>query len=276
MTIDSLQKDYIQGALTGAAKCYTVQTFESVTSTNLLLKEMAQKGAPHGTVLIAEEQSAGRGRLGKRFFSPHATGVYLSVLVRSRISVQKALCLTTGSAVASAQAFEVITGNPMMIKWVNDVYYNDRKVAGILTESAVLSGGETLDWAVIGIGVNCMIPKDGFPEEIAARAGALFAEERPCRNELAAAMINNIAQTVEQIEKSPRGNEHFIEEYRRRSYLTGKEITVLANPPYPARCVGIDDDGALLVLRGNGECERLSAGDVSVLPHQERAGRGEN
>ena len=113
-----------------------ISVFSSVTSTNTILKEMAEQGAKEGTVIIAEEQTAGRGRTGKQFYSPKGTGIYISILLRPDIPAEESLFLTTSAAVATARAIEDVSDKRALIKWVNDIYLEDKKTCGILTEGA--------------------------------------------------------------------------------------------------------------------------------------------
>lgn len=114
---------------------FDLQVQTEVTSTNTLLKAQAEQGAPEGTVLIAESQTAGKGRLGRHFTSPPGTGIYFSLLLRPHCTAEKSLFITTTAAVAVCEAIEQVTGLNPQIKWVNDVYLNEKKVCGILTGS---------------------------------------------------------------------------------------------------------------------------------------------
>ena len=143
-------------------------------STNAEALRRAVDGAPEGTVIVAEEQTAGRGRRGRSFFSPAGTGIYLSILVRPALAAERAHLLTCSAAVAVAEAIEACAGVDASIKWVNDVYCRGKKVAGILTEGSFDLEGGVLQHAVVGIGVNVRPPHAGFPAEIAERAGAVL------------------------------------------------------------------------------------------------------
>ena len=135
-----------------------ISVFSSVTSTNTILKEMAEQGAKEGTVIIAEEQTAGRGRTGKQFYSPKGTGIYISILLRPDIPAEESLFLTTSAAVATARAIEDVSDKRALIKWVNDIYLEDKKTCGILTEGAFNVETGKLDYAIVGIGINKQIP----------------------------------------------------------------------------------------------------------------------
>ena len=148
-------------------------------STNALVREKANQGRPEGCVIIACEQTDGRGRYGRQFFSPVDSGVYLSLLLRpTTYSPQQATCLTAAAAAAMCQAIEAVTGQQPGIKWVNDIFLHGKKVCGILTEAAVGLETGTLNYMVLGAGVNLYPPAEGFPEEIKPIAGSVL--ERSC------------------------------------------------------------------------------------------------
>lgn len=239
-----------------------VYVYQSVESTNTTAKKMALEHAPHGTVVLAEEQTGGRGRMGRAFVSPKYRGIYLSILLRPRLSAEDALLITTAASVAVCRAIEQVAGQQAQIKWVNDIYVNQRKVCGILTEavSDCESGG--LESIIVGIGVNFSTPAEQFPEEIRQKAGSLFdsVPERVARNELAAAIINQTLLLCGELE-----SRSFLEEYRRRSLVLGREVQVvrLGQEPYTAKAVGINDNGGLILER-DGQTELLQSGEVSI------------
>lgn len=237
-----------------------------VTSTNTLLKTAAENGAPEGSVLIAEAQSAGRGRRGKSFISPKQTGLYMSVLLRPSMSAAAALHITTAAAVAVAQAIETLCGRKTKIKWVNDIYIGGRKVCGILTEGALDLESGGLAYAILGIGINLLPPRGGFPQEIREIAGALYAEELPpdLRAKLAAEILNNFFSLYENI-----GSGAHYAEYAKRDDLKGKEILVLrGKEAFPAVAECITKDFGLAVRYPDGRREVLSSGEVSVRQKQ--------
>ena len=141
-------------------KSLDVRFYDSIDSTNTALRALAEEGAKEGTVLLAAQQTAGRGRRGRSFYSPEGTGMYMSILLRPKAPAQKILRITPAAAVAAAQTFEEISGESANIKWVNDVYMRGRKVCGILTEASIT--GDGVRYVIMGIGVY---PPDGavFP-----------------------------------------------------------------------------------------------------------------
>ena len=172
-----------------------ISVFDEVTSTNTLLKEKAAAGAREGTVIIANSQTGGKGRLGRSFYSPRNTGLDISILLRpSDLPPQKALKITTMAAVSACHAIEsVLSGDDVpQIKWVNDIFYRGKKVVGILTEASVSMENGNLEYAVLGIGFNVYAPEDGFPEELKDIAGAILPERQPdAKNKIAAEFLNH-------------------------------------------------------------------------------------
>ncbi len=147
---DVLSAGNIRRQLEPQASIAAIDVRESVTSTNTVLKELAEHGGREGMVVIAQRQTMGKGRLGRSFYSPQGGGLYMSVLLRPRFSAEEALSITTAAAVAVARAIDDVTGERAMIKWVNDVYFHGRKVCGILTEASVDFENSGLHYAVLG------------------------------------------------------------------------------------------------------------------------------
>lgn len=238
----------------------TLQVHDEVTSTNRLAKEAAEQGAPEGTVILAVSQTQGRGRLGRRFCSPPDTGLYMSIVLRPTLAAEKALLITTAAAVAVARAIECVSPRQARIKWVNDIYCGDKKVCGILTEAApdLTTGG--LAYAVLGIGINVRDPAGGFPSEIADIAASVFGESGGDRAALAAAVLDAFFEEYGVLEKG-----HFIDEYRRRSLLPARRVTVCKpQGDRAATAIEVDEQCRLRVRYDDGEEEALSSGDVSI------------
>lgn len=234
----------------------------SVCSTNTLLRQQADQGAPQGTVVLAGEQTAGRGRMGRSFFSPPDTGLYLSLLLRPDPSQSRqAATLTAAAAVAMCQAMEALTGCHIGIKWVNDLYWKGKKICGILTEGAFSLESGALEYLILGVGANLCPPKSGFPAALGPIAGSLL--EAPLddgKNRLAAEFLNRFWDCYAHPE-----DRAFVEEYRRRSVVLGKSVTVTAGgQARPAVAVDIDDSCRLVVRCPDGETMALSYGEVSL------------
>lgn len=231
-------------------------------STNALVREKANQGRPEGCVIVACEQTDGRGRYGRQFFSPIDSGVYLSLLLRpTAYSPQQATCLTAAAAAAMCQAIEAVTGQQPGIKWVNDIFLHGKKVCGILTEAAVGLETGTLNYMVLGAGVNLYPPAEGFPEEIQSIAGSVL--ERSCpeaKNRLVGEFLNRFWDFYTHPECRT-----YLEDYRSRSLAVGRRVTVLSNgQAVSAYAYGIDDDFRLLVRYDSGKTEALSYGEIRI------------
>jgi len=256
---DVLTPSLISDLLPEALRTRLLIDFEEcVSSTNDMLKLAARKGAAEGSILIARRQTAGKGRLGRTFESPESTGLYMSILLRPTIPLNESLLITTAAAAAAAETAEALTGEAAQIKWVNDVFVGGKKVCGILTEGAadIESGG--LEYAVLGIGMNISAPKGGFDAEI---AGALFSSPLAGRTAKAAAeIITRFFAYYDDISKKP-----FLEAYRSRSMVTGKDVNVITpRGSYPARVLAVEEDFSLRIRTENGNEELLRSGEVSV------------
>ncbi|MBO4262256.1 MAG: biotin--[acetyl-CoA-carboxylase] ligase [Clostridia bacterium] len=239
---------------------FDVTVFKSVASTNDYLKSLAASGAPEGRVVISETQTAGKGRAGRKFSSQRG-GVYMSVLLRPRLSLASSLKITVWAAVAVARAIENVFGVNASIKWVNDVFCGDKKVCGILTESALDLESKTMEYAVLGIGVNAVRPKGGFPEELKDIAGYLSeTPQKNLRNRLAAEILNEFFLLYFSDDK-----DFSFAEYKKRLFLLGKAVEVrLEGEKYFATATGLTEDFNLIVRDEKGETRVLNYGDVSV------------
>lgn len=243
---------------------FDVHTRHTVTSTNTVLKELARKGEKSGYVLVAQHQTAGKGRLGRKFYSPDDTGIYMSVLLRPKMNIQDSLFITTSAAVAVSRAIEKVSLGKVhpKIKWVNDIFVDNKKVCGILTEASVDFESGGLEYAVLGIGVNIFPPESDFPDEIKDIAASVFSDktEKNMRNRLA-------AEILRELEKLPENytSREIIDEYRNRSMLLGKKVFAMSgDEKKPCTVLDIDDRARLVVRFENGEEKALSSGEVSI------------
>ncbi len=252
----------VQSLLEPAARGLWVTVEDCVDSTNTVLKSLAEAGGREGEVLIARRQTAGKGRLGRSFFSPKGTGLYMSVLLRPALAPEHTLFITTAAAVAVAGAVEAVTGRKAGIKWVNDVYLDCRKICGILTEGAMDFAQGRLRYAVLGIGVNLAPPPGGFPEELRSVAGAVFSEAPPedviCR--LAAEILNRFSRMYRALPDTA-----FLEEYRARSVLTGLTVTVVQGArEVTGQVLGVDNEARLVLRRADGREEAFASGEATL------------
>ncbi len=258
---DVLSISGIRRYLTGEAQALDLHVYDAVDSTNLVLRRLAGEGAPEGTVAVAAEQTGGRGRKGRSFYSPLGTGVYVSLLLRPKIAPDDATLITTAAAVAVCGALEALSGKPAAIKWVNDVFMDGKKVCGILTEGSFDMESGQFEYAVLGAGVNVYAPKDGFPEELSRIAGsALDAPAPDAKNRAVAEYLNRVLPLYRDL-----GSAETIAEYRRRSFVIGREVTVLSGTgETTARALDVDDRCRLVVEYKDGRREALSTGEISI------------
>lgn len=237
----------------------SVLYFDTIDSTNTRAKLLAAQGAPNGTVLIADHQTGGRGRLGRTFLSPAGAGIYMSVILRPNCRPAELMHLTCAAAVAVCGAVEDTCGFRPGIKWTNDLVYGQRKLAGILTELGLSPAG-MVDWVVVGVGINCLQRGEDFDPAIRSFAGsiAMFA---PCdRAKLAAAMIRALLG-MDLTDKAA-----VMARYREDCVTLGREISLVRadGEPRYGRAVDIDGDGALIVEFAPGVRETVNSGEVSI------------
>lgn len=261
---DLLSEQGIRIHLTESNKGLNLYVHKTIDSTNLAAKKLALEGVEHGTVVVSNEQTKGRGRLGRDFYSPANSGIYLTLLLKPNFDISKSVLVTTAASVAVCRAIKNITGIDSQIKWVNDVYINNLKVCGILTEAIADFETGTIEYIALGIGINCHIPKTGFPNDIKSKAGAI--ETAFSRNKLAAEVINQVISLYNDID-----SRSFINEYKEHSMVLGKEIEVIKHyaptqnqKSLKALAIDVDNDGGLLVEFEDGTREVLNTGEISI------------
>lgn len=242
----------------------TLHWYPSIDSTNNQAKLLARQGAPHGTVLIADRQTGGRGRMGRTFQSPAGMGVYLSVILRPQCPPAELMHLTCAAATAMCRAVADVAGFRPQIKWINDLVWNKKKLGGILTELSVDSKTGLTDYAIVGIGINCRQSEQDFSPELRSMAASLSMaagkDISPAR--LAAAMILHLIQmdTVLMTQKA-----QIMSFYRKNCITLGENVAVhQADRIRFGKAVDLDDNGSLLVEFSDGNMEFVSSGEVSV------------
>ncbi|MCM1299175.1 MAG: biotin--[acetyl-CoA-carboxylase] ligase [Firmicutes bacterium] len=251
---DLLSAEQISGYLSPEVKTADIQVFKSISSTNTYAKKLAADGAKSGTVIIADQQTEGRGRRGNSFFSPPKTGLYMSVILRPKGFEAETDMVTVCAGCAVCRAIEKLTDKKPLIKWVNDIYLKEKKICGILTEGVVDFETGHIDNIVVGIGLN--ITTGDFPEDIEQKAGAL--DHKISRNRIAAEIIEELYHCLN------RTREENIKDYKNRSLVLGKEVYYLKNGvPHHGEALDIDQKGQLIVLTQNGR-ETLNSGEISV------------
>lgn len=242
----------------------TVRCFDLIDSTNSYLKREAVNGAPNGLCAIANEQTAGRGRSGRSFFSAADCGVYLSMLLRPHCLPQNAMTITAHTAVAVSLAIERACGIKTGIKWTNDIVLGARKLCGILTEITLEAETGLIDSVVIGIGVNVNYAPEDFPPEIRDVAGSVYSETgvRADRAKLAAELVLALDEMSEAWCRNPYA---WLDQYRNLCVTTGKEVRVIrGDTERNAFALAVTDDFSLRVRYEDGAEEDLDSGEVSV------------
>lgn len=217
--------------------------------------------AMHGSVLIAEHQSAGRGRLGKSFFSPERSGIYLSlVYIPEASQVPDTSLFTPLAAVCVCRALENL-GIESAIKWVNDVFVDGKKVCGILTEGCMGTNDSDLSAVIAGVGINLYEAESGFPEEIRNTAGCLPNGKSIDKNALTASLISLMIDAF----SGAADYRVLMEEYKSRSFILGKTVTVISpRETYEAEAVDISGEGHLIVRDASGTQRELLSGEISL------------
>ena len=237
---DFISKEGITLYLNDEFKYIDIYTYKKVTSTNDIAKKLALNGAKHGTIVISEEQTNGKGRLGRSFYSPANTGIYMSIILKLSLTTMDSVLITTSSAVAICDAIEKLTGINCQIKWINDIYLNCKKIAGI----------------------NFTQPKNDFPEELRKIASSLFEHNNSTinRNLLCAEIANNILNMISKIE-----NYDFISEYKKRSIVLNQDIIYTSKGiSLIGKAIDIANDGSLIVKNSDGSTKILNSGDITI------------
>src|SRR5664280_2786434 len=244
---------------------HSFRYYDEIESTNAEAKSLANAGAPEGTVVIAECQTAGRGRLGRRWVSPAGKGLLFSVLLRPTMPMEDAHLLTLVAAAAAAEAIEAIAGTPVHIKWPNDLFLGDRKAGGILME--VSGEQDEVEWVVVGIGINVNTEYSELPVALRRTATSLkIVKGEPVdRSELLATLLLSLETHYK--DAVANGFDHALASFRNRDYLLHKSISVETREgPVSGSASGVDDRGALLVELPHRQVRRFHSGDVTLHP----------
>lgn len=260
-TNDLLSEQSIRKYLTDSQNRYQITVKKRVSSTNEELKQAAFAGAREGEVLITEEQTCGKAHRGREFYSPKGNGIYMSILLRPKASMEQAFLLPAAAAVAVAQAIDSVSGNHSQIKWVNDILVDGKKVCGILTEASFDLETRGLHYVVLGIGIHVKGSMEAFPKVNHGISGAVFEQsETAVRSQLIAEVLMRFADFYQELDKKT-----FFEEYRNRSCLLGKTVYLEKKEErVKGKVLDITERCHLLVEMEDGEVEELSAGTVSM------------
>lgn len=264
MTNNPLSAAAIRDALGSHRWQDNILVFEEVGSTNNLAKEMASQGAPEGTVLVADRQSAGRGRLGRSFLSPGDVGVYFSLILRPDCLPTELMHLTCAVAVAMCEAVEAAFGFRPGIKWTNDLVVGRKKLGGILTELGLDPKTGRVSYAVLGVGINCRQEEADFDPSIRdmACSAAMVCGQDVDRNRLIAEMIRTCGE-MSQFLLTNRAE--MLRQYRTDCVTLGKTVSVVRGEEvFHAEALSVDEEGGLVIRRENGDVQTVTSGEVSV------------
>jgi BirA family biotin operon repressor/biotin-[acetyl-CoA-carboxylase] ligase len=237
-----------------------IRYFTEVTSTNDVAKELATKGAKEGTMILAETQTQGKGRLGRRWLSPRG-GIWFSVILRPTIPAKNSYQLTFMAAVAVAKTIRKMFKVDAEVKWPNDILVNERKVCGILTETCTI--GDAVDFAVIGVGVNANVDLTSFPKDLRGSVTSLEAEVggEVERERFLRALLRELENYYRMLSKKKFGL--VLEEWKSLTTLFGAYVEVTSfEEKIRGLAVGVDRNGALEVLLKNGTVRKILSGDV--------------
>ncbi|MDP4151941.1 MAG: biotin--[acetyl-CoA-carboxylase] ligase [Bacillota bacterium] len=264
---DTLSEEAIKAHLATNEIGRNIAILKTVDSTNNYAKAEAASGAPHGFTVISEEQTAGKGRLGRKFESPAKKGIYLSIVLRPNIPARDMGFYTISAAVAVSEAVEKISGLIPEIKWVNDVLLSGKKLCGILTEASVEGESHHLEYVVVGIGINVSTDKKDFSENVGDIAVSLSQEGLTKVNR-----CRLIAEILNQYEKLysmflfENNKKEVLDLYKKRLCVLGKEIDIISgNTKRQGKAVLLDEEGGLVVELPDGKRETLTYGEISIM-----------
>ena len=252
-----------------------IHFFTQIDSTNSYAKELLSKKNPlelNGTIILAESQTAGRGRLGRTFYSPEKNGIYLSIIYSPKEGISNPAKITAFSAVAVTRTLKKLYGVEVGIKWVNDIFAGGKKICGILTEGITNFETGRIDAAVIGIGIN-MKASSELPPEVIGIAGDIesFSKNTDITRSY---LATNVALAVMDIFDEDYSS--VMAEYKKSSILIGKQVTVHPiigddKSTYPATVIDIDENAALIVRLEDGCIKHLSSGEVTLHSDLQKA-----
>ncbi len=254
---DILSAEGIKTHLENEDRNCHIFVYPTLDSTNTEAKRLAGEGSENKTVVIANEQTAGRGRMGRSFFSPKDTGIYMSVILRPTMNVADSGLVTTAASVAVCRAIRKVYGLTPEIKWVNDILLKGKKVCGILTEAGLDFESGMVEYIIVGIGLN--VTTTVFPENLKS-AVSLQDSGSKLRNKFAAFILSELFNLTDKL--NPRD---FIEEYRKYSVVIGKDIEIIQRGQRTyGTALDIDENGGLAVRLQNGNVVTLTSGEISI------------
>lgn len=253
---------------------YPVYFFESTPSTNILAKKLAEKGAMHGSAVIAANQTEGRGRLGKSWFSAGGKGLFCSIIVRPRIAAEDFPKITLAAGLAVAQAIDRLFGGFTQLKWPNDIFLDGKKCGGILTESSTMPEPSAERFAVIGIGMNLCSSIEDFPEELQSKATSLFLVTGICPDvfQFFTQVRDELLQMLDLFYED--GFPPILTAWKRRDFLLGKEMECVGfdGNIIAGVSLGPDAEGQLHIKDVYGEIHTVLTGDIRLAGREIKNG----
>jgi len=257
-----LSAEIIQNGLDTKEYGKNIYVLDEVDSTNNYAKKLASSGALNGTAVISDYQTAGKGRMGRSFFSPKGTGLYMSVIIRPDIDMISAQLITSCTAVAVSEAVEKLCGSDVKIKWVNDLFLNGRKLCGILTEASMSFEEKKLEYAVIGIGVNIKT-SENISDELKSVMTSIEEETGKLidRNYLCSEILNNLERHILNLQ-----TRDFMEGYRQRLFIFGKRVEIIQNNiKRTGKAVDIDRNANLIVRLDDDSEITVNSGEARII-----------
>lgn len=255
---DILTEQSIRAHLPEKYKNIKITALDTVDSTNTYAKSLISAGETQTVLIAAAEQTGGRGRRGKSFFSPKGKGIYFSVILHPKMTLSATMLLTVAAAVAVSRVVDRISGNTAEIKWVNDVFCGGKKICGILSEAVCDMESGTIESIVVGIGVNLSSRTEDFPEEIRAVAGSVFPHDIT-RSQIVGEITSELLTLSENL-----SDPQLISEYKKRLFILGQEIEYMKNGVKKrGMAEDVNSDGNLIVSCADGR-DVLSSGEVSL------------
>jgi len=260
----SLNSESLKKKLAGKMIGHRLHYYEDIGSTNDEAFRLGEEGAPEGTVLIAESQSSGKGRMQRVWYSPPGANIYTSMILRPPTGTMQVTQVPIAAGVAATETINEFCSGKASIKWPNDVLIGGKKVCGILAQMKM--SGKTVDFIVVGIGINVNLAREQFPHDIQEIATSLAIEagREISRPDLIIRLYENMAKWYRELTRN--GFAGVRERWLNLSEMIGKTVSVMfQNEAVSGKAVGLDEDGSLILLTANNQNMTVSAGDATIL-----------
>ncbi|MEN6508714.1 MAG: biotin--[acetyl-CoA-carboxylase] ligase [Smithella sp.] len=260
----SLNSESLKKNLAGKMIGHRLHYYKDIGSTNDEAFRLGEEGAPEGTVLIAESQSSGRGRMQRIWYSPPGANIYTSMILRPPVGTIQATQIPIAAGVAVAETINEFCPGKASIKWPNDVLIGGKKVCGILAQMKM--SGQTVDFIVVGIGINVNLAREQYPHDIQEIATSLAIEagREISRPDLIIRLYENMAKWYRELTRN--GFSAVRERWLNLSEMIGKTVSVMfQNETVSGKAVGLDEDGSLILMTANNQKLTVSAGDATIL-----------